>query len=107
MHMIARRLTLRERKAPRGVLRLFYAALGVVLVGTVGVLAGLSHPVFVAMAGAGGMALLVSVALRIFPTAMAIWPTATMTSIPTARTPYRSSAISIIATTSSASPAAP
>lgn len=72
VNMFARRLALREGETPRGVTRLLMGALLVLSIGLVGVLSGSTHTVFVALAGAGGMALLVALALRMFPTAMAV-----------------------------------
>ncbi|MGH1340059.1 MAG: ABC transporter permease [Nannocystales bacterium] len=70
--MMARRLVLRSGAPPTKVLRWMWGTLAVTAVGTVAVLSGATHPLWVAVVGAGSMAALIGVALRFFPTAMAV-----------------------------------
>lgn len=70
--MMARRLVLRAGRAPARVIWWSRIALLVTAIGSVAVLAGQSHLAWVALVAVGSMAALVGLALRLFPTAMAV-----------------------------------
>ena len=70
--MMARRLTLRAGRAPRGVVLWMWGALLLTGLGAAGVLGGSEHLAPVALVGVGSMAALIGVALRFFPAAMAV-----------------------------------
>ncbi len=70
--MMARRLALRTTPAPRSVVLWMWGTLALTVLGVAGVLSGSSHLVWVVATGAGSMGLLVGLALRLFPTAMAV-----------------------------------
>ncbi len=72
VRMMASRLALRQGAVPRRVRRLCIGALVVLAVGAGGIFAGQSNVGWVVATGAGSMALLVGLALRWFPTAMAV-----------------------------------
>lgn len=72
IRMMVRRLVLRSGEPPRKVVQWMWGSLAVTAIGTLAVLTGATHPLWVALVGAGSLAALAGVALRLFPTAMAV-----------------------------------
>ncbi len=72
IEMMVRRLVLRTGAPPRKLVRWMWGALAVTATGTLAVLTGATHPLWVGVVGVGSLAALIGVALRLFPTAMAV-----------------------------------
>ncbi|MEM6294604.1 MAG: ABC transporter permease [Myxococcota bacterium] len=70
--LMARRLALRSRAPGPSVTKWILGAGVTTVAGVAAVLAGVSHPLAVVAVGAGGLALLIGIALRFFPAAMAV-----------------------------------